>query len=93
MQRHLLANSAAAFLVLAALAAAGPAIASTPTLDTGALTPQTSSSRTAQEVANTGAGAREGHAAQAASSAQAAKSAPRSAGSAGLIAGERKPGG
>jgi hypothetical protein len=44
----------------ALLVAGGPGRAATGTLDTGALLPQTYSSRTAAEVENTGAGAQKG---------------------------------
>jgi len=47
-------------LVGVSLGAGGPARAATGTLDTGALLPQTYSSRTAAEVENTGAGAQKG---------------------------------
>ncbi len=64
---------------LAALAVASPSFAATGTLDTGALLPQTYSSRTAQEVQNTGAGARRGHEVVAVPSSAAAE-VPRTAG-------------
>ncbi len=51
---------AIAAVVFMGLCATGPAIAATGTLDTGALTPQSESSRSMAEIANTGAAATEG---------------------------------
>ncbi|HJS83889.1 MAG TPA: hypothetical protein VJ779_00320 [Acetobacteraceae bacterium] len=67
-----------------------PARAATGTLDTGALLPQTYSSRTAAEVQNTGAGARTGHEAMETGLEDAAK-VPREAGDVASHAGRNRP--
>ena len=72
------------------LVLAAPTRAATGTLDTGALTPQTYSSRTAAEVENTGAGAQKGHEAME-TGPQNAASVPREAGGVASHAGRNRP--
>jgi hypothetical protein len=73
------------------LVLAAPARAATGTLDTGALTPQTSSSRTAAEVENTGAAAQKGHETMQTGLEDAAK-VPRTAGHVASHGGRNRPG-
>jgi hypothetical protein len=72
------------------LAVSAPLRAATGTLDTGALTPQTSSSRTAAEVENTGAAAQKGHEGME-TGLQNATSAPREAGDVASHGGRNRP--
>jgi hypothetical protein len=76
--------------VCMALVLASLARAATGTLDTGALTPQTSSSRIAAEVQNTGAAAQKGHEAMQTGLKEAAR-APREAGDFASHAGRNRP--
>ncbi len=72
------------------LVASASARAATGTLDTGALTPQTSSSRTAAEVENTGAAAQKGHE-KMETGLQDATSVPREAGDVASHGGRNRP--
>jgi hypothetical protein len=83
-------GSQLALAVGAWIALAAPAHAATGTLDTGALTPQTYSSRTAVEVENTGASAQKGHEGME-TGLQNAAGAPREAGDVASHAGRNRP--
>ncbi len=73
------------------LVLAAPARAATGTLDTGALRPQTSSSRTAAEIENTGAAAQKGSE-RMETGLQDAASVPREAGHVASHGGRNRPG-
>lgn len=94
MNTRLPACAAVALSVIAGVLALGSsARAATGTLDTGALAPQTSSSRVVQEVQNSGAADRRGHEVKAVPESDAAK-VPRTAGHVAKgAAGMPRPGG
>ncbi len=90
--RSLAGAAVAVAVIIGALAHASPARAATGTLDTGALTPQTSSSRVAAEIENTGAAARKGHDVRPPETgAEAAAGVPRTAGHVSSKGGRERP--